>query len=161
LRKTHIVSGIFLAAISLLFLVWIIPAQTSPPDSVLDLAPKFIPSVAVTATLMLSLLRTVTAYLKREGNDDLHEEFGVEATGMGLTEFMNLGIWVGGSGLAWLGTVYVGFEPAMIVFLAAALIYAGVRNYWLTAVIAISTPIILSTFAWYAFTTEMPGFWRT
>jgi len=117
--------------------------------------------VAVTATLILSLLLTVTAYLKREGNDDLHEEFGVEATGMGLTEFMNLGIWVGGSGLAWLGTVYVGFEPAMIVFLAAALIYAGVRNYWLTAVIAISTPIILSTFAWYAFTTEMPGFWRT
>ena len=49
----------------------------------------------------------------------------------------------------------------MIVFLAGWLLYAGLRNYWLTAVIAIATPIILSQFAWHVFTTQLPGFWRS
>lgn len=161
LRKTHISASAALITLSLIFLFWIIPTQTSPPDSSLDLAPRFIPSLAMYVCLALSLVMGLTAFFSRTKNDELHEEFGEEATGMGFAEFRNLAIWIGASGLAWLGTVYVGFEPAMTIFLAGALIFAGMRNYWLTAIIAIATPIILSQLAWHVFTTELPGFWRT
>ena len=144
-----------------MFLFWIIPTQTSPPDSKLDLAPSFIPSLSITVTLLLAIIMGATAFFSRKTEDEDHEEFGAEASGMGWPEFKNLGLWAIVSIAAWLGTVHVGFEPAMTVCLAAGLIYAGLRNYWLTAVIAIATPIILSQFAWHIFTTEMPAFWRT
>ena len=161
MRKTHISASLIISFVSLIFLLWLIPTQTSPPDSHLDLAPKFIPTLAVTVCLCLAILMGLTAFFSRRKDDELHEEFGEEASGMGWPEFQNLGLWAFASGGAWLGTVYVGFEPAMIVFLAAVLIYAGMRNYWLTAIIAIATPIILSQFAWHVFSTEMPGFWRS
>ena len=145
----------------LIFLFYIIPNYTSAPDSELDLAPSFIPSLAVTVTLVLAIILGITASLLPKKTDDLHEEFGEEASGMGWTEVKNLGLWLIVSIGAWLGTTYVGFEPAMTVFLAVGLIYAGTRNYWLIAIISITTPIILSRLAWYVFTTELPGFWRT
>ena len=88
-------------------------------------------------------------------------EFGEESSGIGLPEFKNLGLWILISLGAWFGTNYVGFEPTMTICLALGLFFAGVRNYWLTAVISIATPIILSQFAWHIFTSELPGFWRT
>ena len=160
MRQTHIWSGVVISAIMLVFLFYIIPNYTSPADSALDLAPSFIPSLAVTVTLLLAILLVVTALFTRKA-DELHEEFGEEASGMGWQEFKNLGLWAIVSVCAWLGTVHIGFEPAMTVVLAAGLIYAGLRNYWLTAIIAIATPIILSQFAWHVFTSELPGFWRT
>ncbi|MDP6691584.1 MAG: tripartite tricarboxylate transporter TctB family protein [Alphaproteobacteria bacterium] len=161
MRKTHIYASLVISFVSLIFLLWLIPAQTSPPDSHLDLAPKFIPNLAIIVCLGLAALLGLTAFFSPKKDDELHEEFGEEASGMGWPEFQNLGLWILASGAAWMGTVHVGFEPAMIVFLAAVLIYAGMRNYWLTAIIAILTPIILSQFAWYVFSTEMPGFWRS
>lgn len=161
MRQTHIWSSVVISVIMLAFLFWIIPNNTSPPDSDLDLAPSFIPSLAVTVTLLLAVLLGVTALLTRKREEGLHEEFGEEASGMGWAEFKNLGLWILVSIGAWFGTVHVGFEPAMTVFLAIGLIYAGMRNYWLTAIIAIATPIILSQAAWHIFTTELPGFWRT
>jgi len=161
LRQTHIWSGVVIGAIMLVFLLWIIPNYTYPPDSELDLAPSFIPSLAVTVTLLLSILLVVTALLTKKRDDGGHEEFGDETTGMGWQEFKNLGLWILVSMGAWFGTVHVGFEPAMTVFLAIGLFYAGLRKYWLLAIIAIATPIILSQFAWHIFTSELPGFWRT
>ncbi len=160
MRQTHIWSGVVISAISLLFLFWIIPTQTSPPDSHLDLAPKFIPSLAIIVTLLLAIILSATAFFSRKAEDEEHEEFGAEASGMGWAEFKNLGLWALASIFAWFGTTHVGFEPTMTVLLAAGLFYAGLRNYWLTAVIAIATPIILSQFAWHIFVTELPGFWR-
>lgn len=161
MRKTHIVSSVLVIVLSLALLFWIIPEQTEPPMSKLDLPPSFIPSLAVTVCLILAVILGLDALLARKRTDDLHEEFGEEASGMGLAEFKNLGLWAVASVAAWYATVYIGFEPAMIVFLAGWLLYAGLRNYWLTAVIAIATPIILSQFAWHVFTTQLPGFWRT
>ena len=145
----------------LIFLLVIIPYYTYPPDSDLDLAPSFIPSLAVVVTLLLAILLGVMGLLSRKTDDDLHEEFGEEASGIGLPEFKNLGLWILISLCAWFGTNYIGFEPTMTICLALGLFFAGVRNYWLTAVISIATPIILSQFAWHIFTSELPGFWRT
>lgn len=161
MRKTHLASSAFVIVASLLLLFWIIPEQTSPPMSKLDLSPSFMPSLAVAVCLILAVILGLDALLVRKETDDLHEEFGAEASGMGLPEFRNLGLWTAASLFAWYGTVYVGFEPAMILFLAGWMVYAGMRNVWQTATIAIATPIILSQIAWYVFTTELPGFWRS
>ena len=161
MRQTHIWSGVVIGLVMLAFLYPIIPNYTSPPDSELDLAPSFIPSLAATVTMLLAILLTITALLSRKSDDDLHEEFGEEASGMAWPEFKNLGLWILVSIGAWLGTVHIGFEPTMTVFLAAGLYFAGLRNYWLLATIAIVTPIVLSQGAWHVFTTELPGFWRT
>ena len=160
MRQTHIWSGVVISTVALLFLFWIILAQTSPPDSHLDLEPKFIPSLAITVTLLLAVIMGATAFFARKTEIEAHEEFGAEASGMGWTEFKNVGLWAGVSIFAWFGTVHVGFEPTMTVLLATGLYYAGVRSYWLTAIIAIATPIILSQGAWHIFTAELPAFWR-
>lgn len=160
MRQTHLWSSVVISAISLLFLFYIIPTQTSPPGSPLDLEPSFIPSLAITVTLILAIIMGATAFFSRKSQDEEHEEFGAESSGMGWIEFKNLGLWILVSLFAWFGTTYVGFEPTMTVLLAAGLYFAGVRNYWLMAIIAVATPIILSLGAWHIFTAELPAFWR-
>ena len=161
MRKTHIGSSVVISLIMLVFLLYLIPNYTSPPDSNLDLSPSFIPSLAVVVVLFLSIFLGVTTFLTKNNVGDLHEEFGVEASGIGWLEIKNLGLWVVLSAVAWFGTTYIGFEPTMTVCLAIGLIFCGLRSHWLTALIAVLTPIILSQGAWLVFTTELPGFWRT
>ncbi len=160
MRATHIVSGAFLSVVALICLFWVIPATTSPPDSELDLAPAFIPMVAVITLLVLSIVLGLTAYLKKADNTELHDEFGADASGMGREEFANLGLWVLAAAVSWLIMAYVGFEPAMTVFLGVVLYFIGLRNYWLIVGLALAVPIFLSQFVWFAFDTQMPGFWR-
>ena len=150
----------------LVFLFLIIPHYTYPPDSALDLAPSFIPSLAVVVTLLLAVLLGIMGLLSRKTDDDLHEEFGEEASGVGLQEFKNLGLWILVSICAWFGTKFIGFEPTMAMLLAAGLYFAGLRNYNLMVVIALTIPIVLSEGAWYVFVSELPDpfqlrFWRT
>ena len=161
MRKTHIGSSVVISVIMLVFLLYLIPNYTSPPDSNLDLSPSFIPSLAVVVVLLLSIFLGVTTFLTKNNVGDLHEEFGVEASGIGWLEIKNLGLWVVLSAVAWFGTNYLGFEPTMTVCLAIGLVFCGLRSHWLTALIAVLTPIILSQGAWLVFTTELPGFWRT
>ena len=161
MQKTHIGSSVVISLIMLVFLLYLIPNYTSPPDSNLDLSPSFIPSLAVVVVLFLSIFLGVTTFLTKNNVGDLHEEFGVEASGIGWLEIKNLGLWVVLSTVAWFGTTYIGFEPTMTVCLAIGLIFCGLRSHWLTALIAVLTPIILSQGAWLVFTTELPGFWRT
>lgn len=161
MRQTHIWSSVIISLTMLVFILYLIPNYTSPPDSALDLSPSFIPSLAVTVALLLSILLGVTAFLTKKNDEGLHEEFGVEASGIGWLEIKNLCLWIIFSAGAWYGTTYIGFEPTMTVCLAIGLIFCGLRTHWLTALIAVLTPIILSQGAWLVFTSELPGFWRT
>lgn len=161
MRQTHIWSSLIISLIMLVFLFYIIPNYTSPPDSALDLSPNFIPKLAVSVTLLLSIFLGVSALLTHKSDEDLHEEFGEESSGIGWLEIKNVFLWSVLSIGAWYGTDNIGFEPTMTVCLTIGLIFSGVRNYWLTALIAIVMPIVLSQVAWYVFTTELPGFWRT
>ena len=90
MRKTHISASLIISVLSLVFLLWLIPTQTSPPDSHLDLAPKFMPTLAITVCLGLAVLMGLTAFFSRKKDGELHEEFGEEASGMGWPEFQKL-----------------------------------------------------------------------
>ena len=93
-RRTDIISGLVLAALSLFLLVWLIPANTSPPQSENNLSPAFLPTVAAIVMLVLaSLLALVSWATERAEGDRPHEEFGDEARGIGLAEAADIAVW--------------------------------------------------------------------
>ncbi len=161
LKRTHIWAGILLAALSAFCLLWVIPENTAPAQSDLDLSPALMPSVAVGLCLVLSLVMLVHAL--RAGVSeaaDLDEEFGEEASGTDLQVLGNLLIWAVVSVVSLLIMEHVGFEPAMTVFLASAMLFVGARNPWSIGLIAVLAPIGLSQLVFHVFTTELPAIWR-
>ena len=161
MRRTHIWSGGLLALVSAWCLVWLIPESTAPAQSELDLSPALIPSIAVGICLVLSLVMMVRA-LRADAAEaaDLDEEFGEDASGVDPAVLANLLIWAGASVATYLFMDFVGFEPAMSLFLAATMLFVGVRRYWEIALVAIVAPIALSQLVFHVFTTELPAFWR-
>jgi hypothetical protein len=160
MRLTHLYSAVIIGGLSFLGLVWIIPSQTAPPESPLDLPPAFMPMLMVTICLLLSIVLGVGA-LRQQGDDTKpNEEFGEDATGIGRTELLNFALWAGVATMTWMLLRFVGFEPAMTVFLLVVLTFAGVRQIWLIACVALIVPIALAQFTWYALTIQVPGFWR-
>ncbi len=164
MRTTHIWSGVLLALASLYCLFWLIPGNTSPAESELDLSPALVPSIAVGACLILALVMAAQAlYGGRKieaGEDHLDEEFGSEATGADRHVLLNLLIWALVACACWYLVEYVGFEPAMTLFLVATMLFVGARNPWSIALVSLATPVVLSQAAYQFFNTELPAFWR-
>ena len=164
MRTTHIWAGVLLVLASLWCLFWLIPDNTYPPDSELDLAPALVPSIAIGVCLVLAVVLAVQAVYGgrrvEDGEDHLDEEFGAEATGASAHVLLNLLIWTAIAGAAWFLIEHVGFEPAMTLFLVATMLFVGARNPWTIALVSLATPIVLSQAAYQFFNTELPAFWR-
>ena len=164
MRTTHIWSGVLLVLASFWCLFWLIPDNTAPAESELDLSPALVPSIAIGACLVLALVMAAQAvYGGRKveaGEDHLDEEFGAEATGASGPVLVNLFIWAAAGGASWLLIEHVGFEPAMALFLAATMLFVGARNPWTIALVSLATPMVLSQAAYQFFNTELPAFWR-
>ncbi len=164
MRTTHIWSGVLLALASIWCLFWIIPDNTKPAESELDLAPALVPSIAIGACLVLALVMAVQAIggsrRVEDGEDHLDEEFGAEATGASGHVLLNLLIWTVVAGASWFLIEHVGFEPAMTLFLVATMLFVGARNPWTIALVSVATPVVLSLAAYQFFNTELPAFWR-
>ena len=156
-RRTDIAAGLFIAAFAALLLVWIIPANTSPPQSESNLSPAFLPTVAAVTMLLLSLLLTATTLLKeRLEGSALHEEFGAEATGIGWREIRDIAIWGAFSSATMVGFSTIGFVATSIPALALMLLYAGQRNLVAIAATSIATPELIYLIAWHAFGVQLP-----
>lgn len=164
MRTTHLWSGVLLVLASLYCLFWLIPDNTYPPDSELDLSPSLVPSIAIATCLLLAAVMAVQAMRGgrsvASGEDPLDEEFGSEATGADRHVLLNLLIWVGVACASWFLIEHVGFEPAMALFLVATMLFVGARNPWTIASVSLVTPIVLSLAAYQFFNTELPAFWR-
>ncbi len=164
MRTTHIWSGVLLVLASLWCLFWLIPDNTYPPDSELDLAPALVPSIAIGACLVLAAVMALQAIRGStsvgSGEDHLDEEFGAEATGASGHVLLNLLIWAAVAGSSWFLIEHVGFEPAMTLFLVATMLFVGARNPWTIALVSVATPVVLSLAAYQFFNTELPAFWR-
>ena len=149
---------------SLWCLFWLIPDNTAPAESELDLSPALVPSIAIGACLILALVMAVQAvYGGRRvegGEDHLDEEFGEDATGASAHVLLNLLIWSAVACGCWFLIEHVGFEPAMALFMAATMLFVGARNPWTIALVSLATPVVLSQAAYQFFNTELPAFWR-
>ena len=164
MRTTHIWAGVLLVLASVWCLFWVIPDNTYPPDSELDLAPSLVPSIAIGACLVLATVMAVQALFGgrrvEAGEDHLDEEFGEDATGASGPVLLNLLIWSAVACASWFLIEHVGFEPAMTLFLVATMLFVGARNPLTIALVSLATPIVLSQAAYQFFNTELPAFWR-
>ena len=127
--------------------------------SELDLAPSFMPNIAITTCLIMGVFLVIQAWrMPKTNSDELHDEFGEEATGGSLDMFRNLGIWAATAIIALTLMDWVGFEIAMSLFLAVGLYYLGVRNWPFLIGLSVATPIILTLGTWYLLSVQLPGF---
>ena len=160
-RNTHIYSGVMLILASLWCLLWFIPENTEEATSDLDISPALVPAIAVGTILVLAIVMFVRALRMNAADaDELDEEYGAEATGVTPVVMRNMAIWVAVSVISWLLIEYVGFEPAMTLFLLGAMVYVGVKSWWTIGLTSVLTPIVLSQLAFEFFSTQLPGIWR-
>ncbi len=156
-RRTDISAGLFVALVSALLLVWIIPVNTSPPQSESNLSPAFLPSVAAATMLVLSLLMVVSRLLlRRHVEEGVHEEFGAEARGIGWSELRDIAIWSAFAAAMIAGYTTVGFLLTSIPALALMLYFTGERHLVTIAATALLTPTLLYLIAWHAFSVQLP-----
>ena len=156
-RRTDLYSGIGLAVLSGVLLVWVIPGHTSPPQSEGNLSPAFLPSVAAGVLLILAALLSAGTWLSKAAvSDKPHEEFGMESHGIGLHDAGDLVLWCIFAGLLMAGFLTVGFVVAGIAGLFGLMIYAGQRSIWLLGIVSILVPVAIQQIAWHAFSVQLP-----
>lgn len=157
IRRTDIVSGLILAALSIMLLVWIIPANTSPPQSENNLSPAFLPSLAALVMGTLAALLAIVSWTSPpDGPEILHEEFGDEARGIGLAEISDIAIWSVFAIAMMAGFLNIGFLATAVAALVLMMLYTGERRPIPIAAVAISVPLALQQIAWHAFTVQLP-----
>ncbi len=157
IRRTDIVSGLILAVVSVLLLVWIIPANTSPPQSENNLSPAFLPSLAALVMLTLAVLLAIVSWTSPPGDPDArHEEFGDEARGLGLGEMADIAIWSAFAAAMMAGFLTIGFLATAVAALVLMMLYTGERRPIPIAAVAIALPLALQQIAWHAFTVQLP-----
>lgn len=156
-RRTDIISAIVLTVIAGLLLVWIIPANTSPPQSEGNLSPAFLPSLAAGILLILAMVLGMTSWSRgRSEVDELHEEFGAEAHGIGLQDVADLAIWCGFAVAVMFGFETIGFVATAIPALVAMMLFSGQRNWLAVGGVAVAVPLAIQQIAWHAFNVQMP-----
>lgn len=156
-RRTDIISAIVLAVFAGLLLVWIIPANTSPPQSEDNLSPAFLPSLAASILLVLAIVLGMTSWSRqRPEADELHEEFGAEAHGVGLADVADLAIWCAFAMAVMFGFETIGFVPTAIPALVAMMLFGGQRNWLAIGGVAVVVPLAIQQIAWHAFNVQMP-----
>ncbi len=152
--------GCALFSLALFGLLWLIPNNTSPAQSELDIAPGLIPALASLVILVLGLFLAIHSYLaQRKGHesDEMdHDEFQGEVTGLGWRELTNLLLWTAFSVAGILGFKYVGFHVTAGLMLAGAMVYAGCRRIVTVAITAVVSPLVISQIVWHAFTIRLP-----
>lgn len=157
MRRTDIGAGVILFVAAALALLWLIPAHTFPAQSESNLAPAFMPSVALTIVLGLALLLVASRLGgSAAGEGQPHEEFGTESRGFGRAEARELALWAGAAVVTMLILKYVGFIAAGVLLLVATMLFMGERRLWVVGATALATPTIISIVAWHAFTVQMP-----
>ncbi len=159
MNKTNLWSAAFLIVFSLVLLGWIIPNYTSAPQSDLDVRPSFIPNVAVGAILFLSLLMLYNSLMRaKRGHEDImdDEEFGDEASGLGLEELLNLGLWTISATVTVILIGILGYSIVSGLFLIGMMSYAGQRNWIILLLVGVIVPVVIWQITWHAFSIQLP-----
>ena len=149
--------------LSLYCLFWLIPTQTLPPESDIDLAPSLIPSIASGFMLAMALILVIQAWrtpVGTGGKTELDDEFGSEATGIDGEVLANTALWIVVGVVMWLMMEYIAFEVSMTVTLFAVFFFLKVDRYTTMTLLAVVTPFALSQIVFYLFNTVTPAIWR-
>ena len=159
MKKSELWIAGVLVFFSLVCLVWVIPNYTSPPQSALGIRPSFIPNVAVGTMLFLSIFMLFQNLRHRKSKQELvvdDEEFGDEASGLGVEELANLSLWIISSVIVVFLMGILGYIIVSSLFMICLMIYAGQRRPVILILVSIVTPVLIWQITWYAFTIQLP-----
>lgn len=145
--RADIVTGLLLALLAGSALLWLIPYHTEAPVSRYDIAPGFFPSLAAWAVLVLSVGLIGQRLLR------FRHAAGLTGGGNIVIEIV---IWSITALLIGLGLNTIGFLITATVLIAAGMYFAGYRNGWLIAAIAMLFPLLIDQAAWQVFTVGLP-----
>lgn len=145
-----IAAGFVLAALSLFALLWLIPTQTKGAAGAYDVSPGFFPRVAASAVLILSVLFVGHRIARFQ---HLRRQPSSSDGGAILGE---IAVWTVACAAIWIGLWQVGFLAVAPLVIAGAMVAAGVRRWWLIALIAAATTVATYWGAEWLFEVALP-----
>lgn len=142
-----IAAGLFLAAVAIGALAWLVPYHTKALSAENDIAPGFFPSVTAWIVLGLSIgLVAVTAFRQR-----------VAASGLsGYAIIVEIVVWGSIAGLIMLGLSTIGFLFTAPLLISTSMVFAGYRKWWTVALVSVLCPLIIDQAIWFVFTVDLP-----
>lgn len=145
--RTEIAAAFILMAAALFAIFWLIPNNTEPARSELDISPAFFPMLAAGLVLVLSsamvvvrLTRAVVSSVELSGHAILSE----------------VAAWSGAGVAIWLALPALGFIPTSVIVVVLGGLATGYRKWWILTTLAILFSIIVDMGAWQIFTVDLP-----
>ena len=145
--RTEIAAAFVLTAATLFALFWLIPNNTEPARSELDISPAFFPMLAAGLVLLLSLAMIVVRLTR-----------AVVATAelSGPAILSEVVVWCGASVAIWFALPVIGFIPTSIAVVILVGLATEYRKWWVLGAMAILFSIIVDFGAWQVFTVDLP-----
>ena len=128
-------------------LFWLVPENTQPAASDLDISPGLFPSVAAGVVLALSVGMIVHRLVRRSD---------LEGPLAGGTILIELVVWAAVAVAVRLALPSIGFLPVAVAILAVGGVAVRYRTWWILRLLAVLFPLIVDIGAWHVFTVDLP-----
>ena len=145
--RTEIATAACLAAVATLALVWLVPVNTQPAASELDISPAFFPMLAATLVLVLSLALIAELVFLSAKSTASHSIKTIvsELVIWGVVTFVMLAC-----------LPKVGFIAVSTTVIVLGGIAMGYRRWWVLTLLAIVFSLTVDFGAWQIFTVDLP-----
>ena len=146
-----VAAGLILAAISIVTLAWIIPANVNSSVAENDVSPAFFPNLAMWLLLGLSLSLVISRIVQTRN-------FGhAVTTSTSWKPIVSQAfIWHVVGTLAFLGLANIGFLATSSILVILGGLACHFRNWWLLGGLAIIFPIVVVQISWIVFEVNLP-----
>ena len=145
--RTEIATAACLAAVATLALVWLVPVNTQPAASELDISPAFFPMLAATLVLVLSLALIAELVFLSAKSTASHSI---------KTIVSELVIWGAVTFVMLACLPKVGFIAVSTTVIVLGGIAMGYRRWWALTLLAIVFSVTVDFGAWKIFTVDLP-----
>ena len=145
--RTEIATAACLAAVAILALVWLVPVNTQPAASELDISPAFFPMLAATLVLVLSLALIAELVFLSAKSTASHSI---------KTIVSELVIWGAVTFVMLACLPKVGFIAVSTTVIVLGGIAMGYRRWWVLTLLAIVFSVTVDFGAWKIFTVDLP-----
>ena len=145
--RTEIATAACLAAVATLALLWLVPVNTQPAASELDISPAFFPMLAATLVLVLSLALIAELVFLSAKSTASHSI---------KTIVSELVIWGAVTFVMLACLPKVGFIAVSTTVIVLGGIAMGYRRWWVLTLLAIVFSLTVDFGAWKIFTVDLP-----
>ena len=145
--RAEIAAAFVLMAGALFALLWLIPNNTEPARSELDISPAFFPMLAAGLVLGLSAAMIVVRLTRAVQST-------VELTGPAI--LVEIVIWCGAGLAIWFVLPVIGFIPTSVIVVVLGGLATGYRRWWVLITLAVVFSLFVDFGAWQIFTVDLP-----